>query len=877
MTIWPRLRSERTQRALIWVILPLAVYTLAAVIVTWPLAERLTTHAAGTGYSDSYEVIRHGWWTREALLHLDNPFDQPLLVYPEGFSSRVQLAQPIQYFAVGIPALVFSPLTAFNLAVIGTLVLNGTAAYWLGMNLNGRRALAALLGGLIFLAYPKMQGHLGVGHLSILSLYPLPLFVICMWRVLREGAAWRTVIAGGVCFALTVLASVSMITYVLMPLLVFWALYSILWDRHHIITRGLPLNQQHWFKGIVMLVFGGALILPFYVPLFTAEGRAEVSDIEAGGRVRYSTDLLAFASPSPFGLLKKADLVPDYVYDVLGTNSTEGTAYLGVTAVLLAALAVIRREAARLWLVIALGAMILSLGTLLKWRDDVVTYQIEDYKSYVTLPWALFQELPVLDSTRTPGRFNLTTGLALSAMVSLGAAIFFTWVRWRGVRIVLAVILAAAVIVEYQLFWPFDTVNATQPDYFRELAKTDDVRAVLDVPVNHYQIAKLALYQQTFHHKPLIAGYAARRTIQDPALLNVLDRAIAPSEDMLPLPPGALPYLLSVVGADRLIVHKEGYKDPGGVVDRLNAILGAPEFEDSQIAAYAVPRTDDPPPDFVLAGAASGEDWLGPLDDTNQSFLTTSGEWYFYAAQETYGDLVYPASPYGPQRQIGVWLDDHLIAGEWLAVDSAFRVKLWLTPGFHTLRLESMNGCTDYPFPPICITSSQLENNCEPLEMPVCISAAFGVPTWTPVESFPTPLDVRLDGGLRLRAYEMQLNQEDHTLAVRLFWSAEEALPENYALFVHLADSDTGEPLAQANGFPALTTDTWEEDTRWQSEAVITLPDDLPAGTYDINVGWFDPSANTRLGVHGDRKWAAQGIVNLGPVEIEAKPESPKP
>jgi len=79
------------------------------VLITWPLVPHLTTHAAGAGYGDSYEVIRHAWWTREALMDGHNPFDQPLLVFPQGFNSRLQWTHPFQYVYPALLALVSVP------------------------------------------------------------------------------------------------------------------------------------------------------------------------------------------------------------------------------------------------------------------------------------------------------------------------------------------------------------------------------------------------------------------------------------------------------------------------------------------------------------------------------------------------------------------------------------------------------------------------------------------------------------------------------------------------------------------------------------------------------------------------------------------------
>ena len=46
--------------------------------------------------------------------------------------------------------------------------------------------------------------------------------------------------------------------------------------------------------------------------------------------------------------------------------------------------------------------------------------QTDITESNVVLPWALFQNLPLISATRTPGRFNFMTGLALGVLAALG-------------------------------------------------------------------------------------------------------------------------------------------------------------------------------------------------------------------------------------------------------------------------------------------------------------------------------------------------------------------------------------------------------------------------------------------------------------------------
>lgn len=847
-----------------WRLLPLVVYALAAVIVTWPLGRHLNDGAAGTGYADTFEVARHIWWASESLRHGSTPFDQRLLVYPTGFMSWVQWAHPLQYLPGAILTLVMPPLTALNVLLLVTLVLNGLAAYWLGLELSCGKRLAAWLGGLVFLAFPTVQGHLSVGHLGLITLYPLPVFALSLWRVLRRGAGWRTVFVGAIAFALTALAYISHPAYLLAPLVILLGGAQLLAERGRLWRRGRPVAEQPWLRALALIALGGALLLPFYGPLFTAEGRAELRAVQETGRVTFSADALAFVSPSPFGVLARWGLAPAYTRDVLGTNSAEGTAYLGAIALILAALAVLRRPEVRPWLWVALGTAVLSLGPLLKWRDTPVMVHIESLESYVTLPWLALQRLPLLEATRTPGRFNLLTGLALSALVSAGAGVLLGWLRRPAARVLLSVVLSAAILVDYQLFWPFPVGDAVQPAYFRSLAGAADVRAVLDVPADNPLVAKIALFQQTLHGKPLIGGHALRRTPQNPALLALLNRAaLDQAQGVLPaLATDQVAALLTRVGADRLIVHKRFVPDAEAAVARLRDILGAPEYEDGLIVAFAVPRAETPARGVWLA---AGEGWAG-TDGEGRFILAEEGIWYFYADVPLI-ELRIPVRAYGSPRTVAVYLDDTLVTGT-LVSDGEVQASLWTTSGFHTVRFVSRDGCDPYPFALTCLAGDPLGGTCARADPPYCVSAVLGTPEVTAVSQTPETLSVALDGGLRLTGYTVTMRDDPRALEVRLFWEAERALPGRYALFVHLADPVTARPLAQFDGYPAIPTDVWQGGARWVSEVRVPLPDELSAGEYALNVGWFDPVEGQRLGVRGDRLWAADGIVYLGMVRV---------
>jgi hypothetical protein len=858
--------TDKAHRALIWVVLPLVVYTLVAATITWPLARHLSSYVVGAG-DDTYMMIRGAWAAHEALLGGHNPLRQTLLAYPEGFTSYVMWSTPLRWLPGALLMVVFPPLLAYNVWLFATLILNGTTAYWLGMELSDGHPLAALLGGLVFMASPAMQGHLRAGHIDVIAMYGLPLFALCLWRILFHGAGWRTAGWGGVWLALSCLGLTSQIIYNAMPVVLFMGLYVLLWERHRLFRPGAPLRDQPWARAAAMIALGGAILLIFFGPLLTSQGRAEVDLLAEPGRVYYSADLLAFVSPSPFGTLK--DLLPGYTRDVLGLNWVEGEAYLGVIALALALVALAARRESRGWLALALGAMLFSLGPFLKWRNQLVVFCVEDYQSYVTLPWAAFQNLPVLTETRTPGRFNGATALALGALVSIGARIVLRKIRRREVQIGVVLVLGAVTLVEYQLFWPYEASSAPQSKYFHRLAAMSDVRGVADVPLDNPLAVMEAMYQQTIHGKPMVGGQLYRRTPQNPAVLTLLNQAVTGNSVSLPaVPPEDVPYLLSRLGVDRLILHKYFLSDAEGVVNRMASVLGTPEYEDRQIAAFVVPRTADPPPEFTLATAAGSSGWTEPVDTGTFSgpFLADQGDWSFYAAQP-YGELVFRTAPYGTPRRIGVWLDGHLL-NAWWALDGEVRLPVWVEPGFHTLHFEALDGCTPYPFALTCLALPGLSGSCAVADSPYCLSVAFEPPQWTPAALPLTPIDVRLDQGLRLRAYTLSTDAATRTVSLRLFWAADHALSRSYALFVHIADPDTNQPLAQYDGLPLILTDDWTGGAEWVSDVTIQVPDDVPAGTYAVNAGWFDPEGGARIRVHGDQPGASDGLIRLGTVTV---------
>jgi hypothetical protein len=505
--------------------------------------------------------------------------------------------------------------------------------------------------------------------------------------------------------------------------------------------------------------------------------------------VRYSADLLAIVTPSfrhpLFGRL-------DYTSRVLGVNIDEGAAYVGMIAALLGALAVWNVRAARWWLMLALVAWVLALGPLLKVFDQPATFTVDNYTSYVTLPFALIANLPLVSLARTPGRFDFVLALAVAALAGYGAAYLLRRLpnplRWAS-----ALLLMAGIALEYQVFWPLPLSPADIPQPIADLGKSGNLRAVLDVPWDNLVAAKNGMYLQTAYQLPLIAGHVTRSTPVSPARLTLLQTTLDPA-------------LLRSVGADAVIVHRE--QDGDGTLEaRARAQLGAPVYEDASLALFLTPQTDAAPnfgaPDFAALPAAQGE-------------ITSQADSYVYAPGD--GWITLSADLAGDNRAVNLLLDG-VIAGRW-TLDGAQHLDLPLPVNaaqFGTVSLALDPPCPAHYDPALACRSVELSD----LKL-----------EYTPAETGAT---ADFERGVHLAQSHTPLTaQAGDTLPVWLWWQFGQPLDTNQIRFVHVTDA-AGMLVAQQD----ITLGSIAAGETRAESVDLALPADLPPGEYTVSAGWY--------------------------------------
>lgn len=780
----------------------LAVYLLIALIVTWPLLPNIGTHLVGFPYGDAGEMARHIWWFNHALRAGQAPFFQPLLAYPDGMPGGVLFwSHPQQFFPAWLLAFALPLPAAANLSLLLYMALNGWAMWLLARHLLGTDGGPALLAGLVYMAAPAFQTHLAGGHAGLMVGWPLPLYAWALLR-LREQPSSRRALPAALFFLLSATGHTLQIIYAVLPVTAT-ALLLLLLRRE---WRALAWSAA--------AVGGGAAALALFLLPVAAETFGTAAYTEEGGFVRYSADLLAIITPSFFHPVYGA---LDFPRRVLGVNLEEGTLYAGLAAGALALIGARRWPRARGWLLLALIAWLGALGPLLKVFDTPLRLMIGGWETFVALPWALLQSLPGFSLARTPGRASFALALAVAALAGFGALALWQRAGRVSVRRGLFVALAALILFDYQMYWPLPLTPADIPQAVHELAGRDDVRAVLNIPWSSTVAAKDALYLQTAHQRPLVAGHVTRSTPVSPAKLTLLEQTLDAA-------------LLDAAGADVVIVHRAYISPDYETFARRQ--LGTPAYEDARLLIF-----DTPAPD----AAPQLRTWTPPL-----TAVTDRVEAYVYAPEAGVIDIAGTLAADG--RDVTLLLDGAPIHRWTVTGETAFRVPLPVQAGaYHTVTLALEPPCPQGHSPALRCRTVRLSDLRLERYRP---GAGVG---FAPVQ---------FGRGVTLAFADVE--PAGASLKARLLWRFSAPLTEADVRFVHLVGDD-GALLAQADGPLGVIA----AGSAWAEALTLSLPSHLPPGEYRVYAGWYAYPDLARFPVLTAVEGAQDGLALLGTVRVE--------
>ncbi len=509
-----------------------AFFLFWAVVQTWPLVLHATDSIINWPHrpEDSWQYLWDLWWVKHSLLSLSNPFHTDNLFYPQGADLYLHTLTTVNgVMSIPLQVVTGNVILSWNLLAIILFVLSGLTTYALSRRITGNGA-AALVSAYIFTFSPFVLMRLH-GHWNISTTWLLPLFPLFLLRF-HDSGRLREALFAGACWALIAYNSLE---YAIDAGL-FLGLFLVYWSLVHLRARDWARLPALW-RGLPVIA-GAGLILgaPLLIPALLSVQSGDVS--LPPGSESLSSDLAALVTPSAlWGPGELPAPVPPGVQH-FPAGDIENTVFLGFTALLLGALAVlsIRRLSGRavFWAVVFVFFVALAMGPHL-YVGDTKEFSLLGVSFTVPMPYQIYDKIPVISSRRGISRMIVFGHLWLSVLAGIGVDVLQSWLRGRSwlrgsykqVVPLAAVVILGLVILEY---WnPPNAISRLEtPAVFEAIADEPGDFAILDAPVGRSTWtlsgsqpgALLADYYARIYGKPTVGGYLSRAPNEDVTWLD---------------------------------------------------------------------------------------------------------------------------------------------------------------------------------------------------------------------------------------------------------------------------------------------------------------------------------------------------------------------
>ena len=454
-------------------------YALAFCALTYPAILRFSTHFFCDG-GDGLRGVWSIWWVAKAVTQLHQlPWTTSYLFAPLGTSLLGFDLSPFNGLLAACLRGVLTPIQTFNAIVMFSFVVGGVMQCLLAYEVTGswRGSLAA---GYLFTFSSYHFAH-AEGHLQLVALEWVPLFVLCWYRFIRRPCG-RRAIAVVVTLNLVALCSYYYLFYSALAAVIMAVGYSVAQ------RKPLLLFSREYRVPLLMVLIGVSLTSGL---LISALLRLDMSDPinKTHAAASFPLDLLAPFIPG--GHWRFANSTAWY-WSQLPENIHEESVQLGVTFMALVAYAWMQNRRRRIndfWIWPVLGAVfwMLSLGPVLQVWGKPISGSI--------LPYAWIERLaPALRLSGDPVRMFFMVTFSGSILCAAGLEGLFREGRYR-----LALAAIALMVIE-TLPRAIPTTRVTTPAYIAALKQLPPGATTV---FPEREPPQYALYYQTIHQRPL--------------------------------------------------------------------------------------------------------------------------------------------------------------------------------------------------------------------------------------------------------------------------------------------------------------------------------------------------------------------------------------
>ncbi len=463
----------------------LAVYSVLAACLTWPVVLHPTTLVAGAERSDLWESLWSLWMFQRATWSGHLPFHTDLIGFPDG--GTLVVADLVN----AVLALPFVPLLgvvpAYNLLVLGHLVFSGTVAHRLAEALppTGAPRGAGWIAGTAWTVAPVLVSGIHNGTSEAVAGGWLPLALLAALAAVRRGGARRVLVAA-VALAICTIASWYF------GLAAFLGVASLAAMGEGTVPFGRRVRRL----GSV-LVLGAVLVAPVAIGVLRAStapdnlvGIKNARELASVRRTNGPADPVGWFA---IGDYRSPDFreLSRYGEDFIHCH------YLGWVLLLggLAALASRARRRGLGWIALAgLVGGILAMGPVVARFGSAVLLPGD---RAIPLPWFLVERLPGLSGLSLLYRLGALPALALAVMAGIGLAS-----RTRRPRLATLVVVVL-VWMDLRVLAPvrgLPAIARAVPDPPVLALASAPEGAVMNFPVVG---GRRYLWEQTIHGKPL--------------------------------------------------------------------------------------------------------------------------------------------------------------------------------------------------------------------------------------------------------------------------------------------------------------------------------------------------------------------------------------
>ena len=479
------------------------IFSVIAVIFTFPVILDFTTEAVGLDCYDQCHMMWRIWW---ADFSFENNLDfhhSNYMFYPDGTDIGGNLA----YFTTFIGFLLVQFLdyiTAWNVIWFLGLVFGGYGCYLLANNFN-KNYLSSIIAGMIFTFGTYHMVH-SMLHIGLSMIVWLPIFVLFLFKLLEKQSKYYAIV-GGTVFFLVSLTHLYYTAFIFMFSIVFFTVY---------VFRQKKVSNKTFITNFSVLLTIG-LISTSVLFLVNPTSGDEFPMRPLIEHIDYSISLENLILPNS---LQTTQIISNYEMNtsfysffdspVMYPN-IEAMVFLGYSVIFLSALAVIRyrRNHIWFWLLICGIFILMSFGPELKILHE---------PTGITLPHKVFYDVvPEWDEIRAPARFIVMANMALAVLASYAVyGLIKNKFSSFKQQLMLTAVIGFVILFEFSMI-PYPSYSEPIPDIYEEIKNDESKFAVLPVPIGgigDYGLMSdpLVLYHQLHLEKPIYGGHESRVT-----------------------------------------------------------------------------------------------------------------------------------------------------------------------------------------------------------------------------------------------------------------------------------------------------------------------------------------------------------------------------